>query len=184
MTPTLEDAAPIVKKIAGPLALRHRKFVEFEDLYQEGMLAAWKMLPRFDPALGLTLGTFLCRRVYGAMVDFLRTMGLAKRHHEVVIHQLKFSERSEDESPNYDAVFGVEDEPVADDPEAEFRSFVRRAAPGLPARHLDVLAAIHARGLTQAAAAPELGCSPSRVSQVHAEALAYLRGCDVRGAVA
>lgn len=45
---------------------------EYDDLVQEGRLAGWLALARFDPARGVQLATFLQHRIHGAMIDFIR----------------------------------------------------------------------------------------------------------------
>lgn len=58
--------------------------VGLDDLAQEGMIALWLALERFDPSKGCKLMTFAQSRVIGAMKDHLRMLDpLSRREREL-----------------------------------------------------------------------------------------------------
>ena len=63
---------------------------QFDDLYQEGLLAAAKALSQYDPSKG-KLTTYLFPRVRGAAIDYLRSTwwfgNAAFRRSAVQVHQ-------------------------------------------------------------------------------------------------
>jgi RNA polymerase sigma factor for flagellar operon FliA len=70
---TLHALLPYVRALAGRLCARLPASVQQDDLVQEGLLAAWLALPRYEAgASGATPITFALHRARGAMLDLLR----------------------------------------------------------------------------------------------------------------
>ena len=69
----LQSVHEIVSRIVSYRYKRSIVGAEYQDFYQEGMLAALKILPNYDPALS-KLNTFLSIRVNGAISDLMRTL--------------------------------------------------------------------------------------------------------------
>jgi RNA polymerase sigma factor (sigma-70 family) len=62
---------PLVERIAR----RARLPLPIEDLVQEGAIAVFEALPRYDASRGCTVETWITPRVFGAMRDYARKMG-------------------------------------------------------------------------------------------------------------
>jgi RNA polymerase sigma factor for flagellar operon FliA len=62
---------PFIEKIARLTKLP----LPIEDLIQEGALAAFQALPRFDTSRGVKVETWIAPRIFGALRDFARKMG-------------------------------------------------------------------------------------------------------------
>lgn len=63
-------------RVVGAAAWRFRNAAEYDDLYQEGMIAVWKCPPDADPQ-------YVSKAVYNRMKDWVRfTKRL--RHHQSV----------------------------------------------------------------------------------------------------
>lgn len=62
---------PLVERIA------HRSKLPFptEDLIQEGAMAVFEALPRFDAGRGCKVETWIAPRIFGALRDYARRMG-------------------------------------------------------------------------------------------------------------
>jgi RNA polymerase sigma factor (sigma-70 family) len=67
----LAVVAPQVRRLARKIGWQWRRVVDWQDLEQEGLLAAFQMAESYDAAKGL-LWTFAMPRVRGAMLDYLR----------------------------------------------------------------------------------------------------------------
>lgn len=76
----------LAKQIVALASRVHRKcpnLTSLEDLVSEGWVAALAAMKRFDPARGLKLGTFLSKRIEGAMLDHLRSLDpLTRQDHK------------------------------------------------------------------------------------------------------
>jgi RNA polymerase sigma factor for flagellar operon FliA len=73
----LEKARPLVARLAAKVTRRlpYRLGLDWEELTQVGMIAAWEAAPRWDARRG-AFATFVGRRVYGAMLDAVRAAGV------------------------------------------------------------------------------------------------------------
>lgn len=161
--PSLVDAlAPWVRKLANKLAARDEtRRIDPQDLYQEGLLAVHLLAPAYDPARAKP-AAFVGRRVYGAMVDYLRG------RHELGVTVARRAVRT-GEGP---AREGLElHEPETADPEpgddfaAAAAELCRRYRVVLDAGDLHILAAYFGTGLTMRLVGAGVGLSESRVSQ-------------------
>ncbi|MCL1791266.1 MAG: FliA/WhiG family RNA polymerase sigma factor [Peptococcaceae bacterium] len=65
---------PLVKRIAGRLAISLPPHVAEEDLIGYGMFGLLESLQRFDPSRGVKFETYAGIRIRGAMIDGLRAM--------------------------------------------------------------------------------------------------------------
>ncbi|MCP4106054.1 MAG: sigma-70 family RNA polymerase sigma factor [Desulfobacteraceae bacterium] len=76
MQQELEKCHPNVKKTAwryyNRIKDKYGSFLEVGDLYHEGLVALYDCSDRFDASMGKEFWSFACRRVEGAMKDFLR----------------------------------------------------------------------------------------------------------------
>lgn len=71
--------APIVKFVAGRMAVQLSSAVELEDLVGYGMLGLIEAVERFDPGRGLKFTTYASHRIRGAILDELRRTDWAPR---------------------------------------------------------------------------------------------------------
>lgn len=70
----IEKYLPLVKRIAGRLAISLPNHVEEDDLIGYGVFGLLDALDRFDAARGVKFETYATLRIRGAIIDGLRTM--------------------------------------------------------------------------------------------------------------
>ena len=61
-----------IKTIAKEVSSQYRDSVEFDDLVQEGQIAVWKCIDKFDESLGITFLTYVRQAIKNSMIDFIR----------------------------------------------------------------------------------------------------------------
>ncbi|EHQ91594.1 FliA/WhiG family RNA polymerase sigma factor [Desulfosporosinus youngiae] len=70
----IERYLPLVKRIAGRLAISLPSHVDEDDIIGYGVFGLLDALERFEPARGFKFETYASIRIRGAMIDGLRTM--------------------------------------------------------------------------------------------------------------
>lgn len=63
---------PLVQRAAKRFCKRLPYEITYDDLFAAGFIGLLTSIPRFRPGTGATPGTFFCRRIWGAMGDYLR----------------------------------------------------------------------------------------------------------------
>ncbi|MBO8137493.1 MAG: FliA/WhiG family RNA polymerase sigma factor [Desulfotomaculum sp.] len=63
---------PLVRHIAGRLAVKMPYFMQQDDLESCGVIGLMEAVDKYDPALGVEFETFAYQRIRGAMIDELR----------------------------------------------------------------------------------------------------------------
>lgn len=71
--------APLVKYVAGRVAVGMPASVEHADLVSYGIFGLMDAIERFDPARGFRLETYAISRIRGAIIDELRTLDWVPR---------------------------------------------------------------------------------------------------------
>ena len=61
-----------IKTIAKEVSSRYRDSVEFDDFVQEGMIAFWKCIERYDERIGVNFLTYAKPAIKNAMTDLVR----------------------------------------------------------------------------------------------------------------
>ena len=89
----INEYAPIIKLMAGRLALRMPPSVEVDDLVQVGVIGFLEALERYDPKRNIQFKTYAEIRVRGAMLDYLRSLDWVPTSLRRKIKQLKEVER-------------------------------------------------------------------------------------------
>jgi RNA polymerase sigma factor (sigma-70 family) len=146
-------------RLAGP----HGGGLDADDLKQEARIAALVAARRFDPAAGVTLYTFLHRRVVGAMLDALLAYQEEYRRasRTVLATRIQLSAL-----PDRDACLPPTRDPSpADPPAVEFAAALRRVS-GVRERDREVAALVYAEGQMSVEVARRVGLSDGRVSQI------------------
>lgn len=69
----ISEYFPAVRRQALALQVRLPASIELEDLVQAGIVGLLDARNRFDPHAGASFSTFASQRIYGAMIDELRT---------------------------------------------------------------------------------------------------------------
>jgi DNA-directed RNA polymerase specialized sigma24 family protein len=64
------------ERVVAVAAYRFRNAAEYDDLYQEGMIAVWKCPPDADPQ-------FVSKAVYNRMKDWVRYVKRLRHHQSV-----------------------------------------------------------------------------------------------------
>ena len=68
----LNNNIGFIKTIAKEVSSQYRDSVEFDDLIQEGKIAIWKCIDKFDESLGITFLTYVKPAIKNSMIDFIR----------------------------------------------------------------------------------------------------------------
>jgi RNA polymerase sigma factor (sigma-70 family) len=146
---------------------------EWEEFESAALMALVEAAESFDPGRNVRFSTFARLRVVGALRDVQRRMGSTKW-------------RVDDSHAVHEAADLASLEPIGEvinttpDPEVgrdlESLDAVEAWLRRLPPRHAAACRAIYLHGCNQAEAAARLGCSQSRLSYLHREALAMLNG--------
>jgi RNA polymerase sigma factor for flagellar operon FliA len=75
----LEEYLPLVKSVAGRMAMGFPKSVELSDLVNTGVIGLIEALSNFDPARGVKFETYAVPRIRGAILDELRSLDWVPR---------------------------------------------------------------------------------------------------------
>ncbi|KPJ49507.1 MAG: hypothetical protein AMJ41_02880 [candidate division Zixibacteria bacterium DG_27] len=75
----LESYLPLVKNVAGRMALGFPRSVELSDLVSTGVIGLIEALSNFDPERGVKFETYAVPRIRGAILDELRALDWVPR---------------------------------------------------------------------------------------------------------
>jgi len=75
----LEEYLPLVKSVAGRMAMGFPKSVELSDLVNTGVIGLIEALSNFDPNRGVKFETYAVPRIRGAILDELRSLDWVPR---------------------------------------------------------------------------------------------------------
>ncbi len=75
----LEEYLPLVKNVAGRMAMGFPKSVELSDLVNTGVIGLIEALSNFDPSRGVKFETYAIPRIRGAILDELRSLDWVPR---------------------------------------------------------------------------------------------------------
>ena len=75
----LEEYIPLVKSVAGRMALGFPRSVELPDLISTGVIGLIEALSHYDPARGVKFETYAVPRIRGAILDELRSLDWVPR---------------------------------------------------------------------------------------------------------
>lgn len=170
-----ESYLPLALALAGIwIAVVPRAREEIRSAAFEGLVSA---AIRFDASRDVLFATFARRKIVGAILDELRRdyplgFRFPWARSSGALPRVLGLPPDLDERPRRH-LFTEPDPPVGTWLEAT--ETVELALRGLPVAHQAVMRAIYLDGLSGVQAARRLGRSPSRVSTLHAQALAFLQ---------
>ncbi len=75
----LEEYIPLVKSVAGRMALGFPRSVEVDDLISTGVIGLIEALSNYDPSRGVKFETYAVPRIRGAILDELRSLDWVPR---------------------------------------------------------------------------------------------------------
>jgi RNA polymerase sigma factor for flagellar operon FliA len=75
----LEEYLPLVKSVAGRMALGFPRSVELSDLISTGVIGLIEALSNYDPSRGVKFETYAVPRIRGAILDELRSLDWVPR---------------------------------------------------------------------------------------------------------
>ena len=75
----LQEYLPLVKNVAGRMAMGFPKSVELSDLVNTGVIGLIEALSNFDPSRGVKFETYAVPRIRGAILDELRSLDWVPR---------------------------------------------------------------------------------------------------------
>lgn len=160
---------PSVRRLVG-LVRRTYPVADEEDLTQTGFVGLLEAAARYDAGRGASLGTFGCKRAYGAMQDHVRALLNERRRVPTTPIEDPDSSR---ESP---AVVAL-DSRSAESREMvlRFGRFLRLAWPALPAPAREVIRQRYLEGASVRDVARTLRVSVATVVRREREGLDWLR---------
>lgn len=166
-----ESYLPLARSLARPL--KDSWPGEWDELDSAACLALVEAAGAYDPARNVTFPTFARHRIIGALRDVQRRLVVRgwRTDHERAPAVVSLHVASE----RYGTVLDCTPDPSAEaemQAEEAFEGWLKQ----LPSKHAETCRQLYDRGLTQAEAAEALGCSQSRLSYMHREALAMLNG--------
>lgn len=183
----IELYIPLVKYIAGRLAIGLPSFIDYDDLVSLGMYGLLQALERFDPAKGVKFETFAFYRIKGAITDGLRKMNPIKNKNTALFSN--FEEISSDEYISEgEEHYGVMlwdliniNKDLINDPQyelelSETKKVLAEAIGRLPEKEKIVVSLYYYEGLTLKEISRVLDLTPARISQLHSKAIRRLRG--------
>ncbi|WP_083947464.1 sigma-70 family RNA polymerase sigma factor [Thermovenabulum gondwanense] len=183
----IELYIPLVKYIAGRLAIGLPSFIDYDDLVSLGMYGLLQALERFDPAKGVKFETFAFYRIKGAITDGLRKMNPIRNKNTSFFSN--FEEISSDEYISEgEEHYGVMlwdliniNKDLINDPQyelelSETKKVLAEAIGRLPEKEKIVVSLYYYDGLTLKEISRVLDLTPARISQLHSKAIRRLRG--------
>jgi len=200
----IERYAPLVKRIAYHLLARLPASVQVEDLIQAGMIGLLEVSTKYDATKGASFETYAGIRIRGAMLDEVRKGDWAPRsvHRNtrmvsdaIRAIEAKTGRDAKDHEVAAELLFSFDDllqdgeheglhedgasthmEPARDLEDERFQGALADAIANLPERERLVLALYYDEELNLKEIGEVLGVSESRVSQLHSQCAARLRG--------
>lgn len=171
--PSLESLQPVIRSMARRVAFKSYGRLQVDDLVQVGMLAVHTVLLRSSTLEEDHIRARASLAARNAMTDLVRVETRCRASEEVRNAHNTFSSSSDDEPEN-----GVADQ--APGPEEillkrQMARLVVQAISDLPRRLQDVLRLSYEDGKTATELAELWGITPSRISQLHTEAIEALR---------
>jgi RNA polymerase sigma factor for flagellar operon FliA len=175
LTATQQELAarylPMARALARPM--KHTWPMAWEDFESAACLALVEAARSYDPGRKVKFTTFARLRIQGALRDVHRRMAIRHAREEAGLRP-HFGQLGRDSELNLSLYDVHPDPPIGQEIEAveEVESWLAR----VPARHAAACRLIYVDGLSQIEAAEVLGCSQSRLSCLHREALDMLNG--------
>lgn len=163
----VEEHRPLAHRIAKSVAAGMPTTLR-DDLPAIADTALIDAAERFDPTLGVPFPAFMQIRVRGACLDACR-----RRHYTnatAVELDSQASETREDSAPN------AELQAIEDETTRQKQALARQLLEKLSGRQAIIVYLHYIEGRSLEAIAPGLGVVPSRVSQLHREAITKLQG--------
>jgi RNA polymerase sigma factor (sigma-70 family) len=168
-----ESYMPMARSLARPL---REAWPSVRDEFESAALFALVQAAQsYDPARCVKFGTFARFRIKGALRDVQRRMtllGLRTENEPAETPRLLSMGPKTEEHARPVCAVPRQDELVALEAADAFEALLRK----LPERHAEACREMYQNGCSQAEAAERLGCSQSRLSYMHREALAMLNG--------
>jgi RNA polymerase sigma factor (sigma-70 family) len=160
---------PMAKSLSKPLKFNWP--IDGEEFDSAALLALVEAAQSFDPSRNVKFATFARYRIWGALRDVQRALITAgfrnDREHAPTVSSLTL------EAEELGCVLGSEaDRPIGEELEAV--DFVENWLRKIPSKHAAACREIYLNDRTQGEAAAKLGCSKSRLSCLHKEALELL----------
>jgi len=161
---------PMARSLAKPLKMSWP--VEGEEFESAALLALVEAAQSFDPARNVKFATFARYRIWGALRDVQRGLITAGWRGDMenapTVSSLSY------DAEEHGRVLGSEpDRRVGEEYEAV--EFVENWLRKLPSKHAAACREIYLNDRTQGQAAGHIGCSKSRLSYLHKEALDLLK---------
>ena len=172
-----EHYLPLVRLVAGRIAISLPQHVDREDLLSSGFFGLLDAIERYELARGNKFETYAGVRVRGAMLDHLR----AKDWIPVSVRQnIKKYEKAvahlEGELGRTDSPASLEDGPVEHAEWTEVKETLAAAIEKLPEKERTVITLYYYDEMTLKEIAAILHLSEARISQLHTKSIFRLRG--------
>jgi RNA polymerase sigma factor (sigma-70 family) len=164
-----EKYLPMAKALAKPL--KRSWPLESEEFDSAALLALVEAAQSFDPARNVKFATFARYRIWGALRDVQRALVTAGWRTDME-NAPTLSTLTYDAEERGRVLMTEPDPPVGQ--EFESVEFVEHWLRKLPLKHAAACREIYVNGRSQGEAAEHVGCSKSRLSYLHKEAMEIL----------
>jgi RNA polymerase sigma factor (sigma-70 family) len=164
-----EKYLPLAKALAKPLKRSWPQ--ESEEFESAALLALVEAAQSFDPTRNVQFATFARYRIRGALRDVQRALILAGWRGDVE-NAPTVSTLTADAEERGKLLMTNLDDPVGQ--EVESVDFIEHWLRKLPSKHAVACREIYINGRSQGEAAEAVGCSKSRISYLHREAMEIL----------
>lgn len=175
LTPARQRLAERFLPLAQAITYPHKQAWPWasDEFESAANLALVEAAESFDPKRKIRFATYARHRIQGALRDVKRRMTPGGWRSDPS-HAPAIGSLGEDPE-TWGRVLGAEPDPPVDEALAAVEE-VHQMLRKLPRKHAEACRRIYIHGKTQAEAARELGCSQSRLSCMHREAIAILNG--------
>jgi RNA polymerase sigma factor (sigma-70 family) len=157
---------PFARSLAKPFKTAWPQ--EWEEFDSAALLALVETARSFDPSRNVKFTTFARYRIWGALRGVLRGLITAgwrgDMEHAPTVASLTY------DAEEHGCILNAEPDPPIGE-EIEALEFVENCLRKLPPKHAAACREIYVHGKTQGEAAETVGCSKSRLSYLHKEAL-------------
>jgi RNA polymerase sigma factor (sigma-70 family) len=170
------DNIELVRKLARRFRLRVPPWITFDDLTSAGTIGLIEAVDRFDQSRGPKFRTYAQHRIWGAMMDFLRSEDPLSRDERRRVRELG--------EPSIPVTISLDHfpSPVVDYPLRTDKNWaisiwsdISTAARALSAREKRVIVLIYEQGWLNREIAVALKVNESRVSQIKHRTLSKMR---------
>ena len=168
----VENYLPLAESMAFKIARSCPRHVSVDELKSAAYFGLVDASRRYDPTILGAFGPYARKRIWGELVDCVRSVTWGKKGHKKRVTSADFSDESD---PHYEDLIG-ESEAEEQICSAEF---FQKLTSNVSSVARDIIFMYHVESLTMKAIGQRVGLSIGRVSQILSASIEQIReGCD------